>query len=156
MMKPYYIEYNIICALKEVANGKSLRKACLKWGIWRFTLRDCNAITQIHKETADYLQRLPTVIEDRLTNWILNQKALGYGVIYAQIRVFGERLLAFQGDHLPLGKYWITRFLARNPILKTKKQIYINFVRVNNACFKIIWSWFQKLNILVIKAILIS
>ena len=105
MMKPHYTEYDVMCALEEVANGKSLRKACLEWGIPRSTLRDRNAITQIRREAADHLQRLPTVIEDRLTNWILNQEALGCGVTHAQIRVFGERLLALQGDHLPLGKH---------------------------------------------------
>ena len=77
MMKPHYTEYDVMCALEEVANGKSLRKACLEWGIPRSTLRDRNAITQIRREAADHLQRLPTVIEDRLTNWILNQEALG-------------------------------------------------------------------------------
>ena len=72
MMKLHYIEYDVMCALEEVANSKSLRKACLEWGIPRSTLRDRNATTQTRKEVADYLQRLPTVIEDRLTNWILN------------------------------------------------------------------------------------
>jgi len=64
MMKFYYIEYNIICALKEVANSKFLRKACLEWGISRFTLYNRNATIQIRKEAADHLQKLPTVIED--------------------------------------------------------------------------------------------
>ena len=153
MMKPHYTEYDVMCALEEVANSKSLRKACLEWGIPRSTLRDRNATTQTRREAADHLQRLPTVIKDRLTNWILNQEALGCGVTHAQIRVFGEKLLAFQGDHLPLGKHWMTRFLARNPILKTKRQIYVDSVRVNNACSEVIRPWFQKLDIPAIRAI---
>jgi hypothetical protein len=44
-------------------------------------------------------------------------------------------------------------FLRRNPILKTKKQFRINFARVNGATFDIIKDWFQKLEVLAIKAI---
>ena len=83
-----------MCALEEVAAGKSLRKACLEWGIPRSTLRYRNTTTQPRQEAASHLQRLPPVVENRLTNWILTQESLGYGVTHAQIRVFGERLLA--------------------------------------------------------------
>ena len=152
-MKPEYTEYDVMCALAEIANSKSKRKASLKWGIPRSTLRDRKTATLSHHEAASHLQRLPTVIENRLTNWVLTQEALGRGVTHAQIRVFGQRLLALQGDHLPLGKHWMTRFLARNPILKTKRQIYVDSVRVNNACSEVIRPWFQKLEIPAIRAI---
>ena len=152
-MKPEYTEYDIMCALEEVAAGKSLRKACLEWGIPRSTLRHRNDTTQPRQEAASHLQRLPTIIENRLANWVLTQESLGRGVTHAQIRVFGQRLLALQGDHLPLGKRWMSRFLACNPILKTKKQIYVDSVRVNCACSEVIRPWFQKLEIPAIKAI---
>src|ERR1700712_4173506 len=119
----------------------------------RSTLCDRNATTQTHREAANHLQRLPKVVENRLAHLILNQEALGHGVTHAQIRVFGERLLALQGDHLPLGKDWMTRFMSRNPILKTKRQIYVDSVRVNNACSEVIRPWFQKLDIPAIRAI---
>ena len=96
------------------------------------------------------------MVENRLTNWILTQESLGHGVTHAQIRVFGERLLALQGDHKPLGKHWMARFLARNPVLKTKRQIYVDSVRVNCACSEVIRPWFQKLEIPAIRAILAS
>lgn len=70
--------------------------------------------------------------------------------------MFGQKLLALQGDHLLLGKRWILRFLARNPILKTKKQIYVDSIRVNCAYSEVIRPWFQKLEIPAIKAILTS
>jgi 4-hydroxybenzoate polyprenyltransferase len=44
-------------------------------------------------------------------------------------------------------------FLRRNPVLKTKKQFKINFVRVNSATSDILKAWFQKLKIFAIKAI---
>ena len=45
------------------------------------------------------------------------------------------------------------RFLACNLILKTKGQIYVDSVRVNNACSEVIRPWFQKLEIPAIRAI---
>ena len=153
IMKPEYTEYDIICALAEIENGKSLRKASLEWGIPRSTLRDRNTTTLPHHEAADYLQRLPTVVENRLADWVLTQESLGRGVTHAQIKVFGQKLLTLQGDHLPLGKHWIARFLARHPVLKTKKQIYVDSIRVNCACSEVIQPWFQKLEIPAIKAI---
>src|ERR1700712_5681860 len=119
----------------------------------RSSLRDRNATTQTHREAANHLQRLPKVVKNRLADLILNQEALGHGVTHAQIRVFEERLLALQGDHLPLGKHWMTRFMSRNPILKTKRQIYVDPVRVNNACLEVIRPWFQKLDIPEVRAI---
>ena len=44
-------------------------------------------------------------------------------------------------------------FLRRNPVLKTKKQLRIDSVRVNGATSDIIKGWFQKLEVPAIKAI---
>src|ERR1700712_1111053 len=43
--------------------------------------------------------------------------------------------------------------MTRNPTFKTKRQIYVDFVRVNNACLEVIRPWFQKLDISAIRAI---
>ena len=56
-------------------------------------------------------------------------------------------------DTVPLGKRWIAGFLRRNPVLKTKKQFRIDSVHVNRATSDIIKGWFQKLEVLAIKAI---
>ncbi|RKF71485.1 hypothetical protein GcM3_101037, partial [Golovinomyces cichoracearum] len=37
-MKPQYTEYDIMCALEEISNGKFLRKTCLEWGTPKSTL----------------------------------------------------------------------------------------------------------------------
>ena len=68
IMKLEYTEYDIESALEEVANGKSVRKASLEWGVPRSTLQDRNATTQSRQEGASHLQRLPTVVEKRLTD----------------------------------------------------------------------------------------
>jgi 4-hydroxybenzoate polyprenyltransferase len=43
--------------------------------------------------------------------------------------------------------------LRRNPILKTKRQLYINSAPVNSATTEIIRKWFQKLALPYIKTI---
>jgi 4-hydroxybenzoate polyprenyltransferase len=47
----------------------------------------------------------------------------------------------------------MNNFLRRNPVLQTKKQYRIDSVRVNGATIDIIKSWFQKLELPLIKAI---
>ena len=44
-------------------------------------------------------------------------------------------------------------FLQRNPILKTKRQFYIDSARVNGATTEVIKKWWPKLAIPAIKAI---
>ena len=39
-MKPSYIEDDIQRALVDVGNGRSVRKACLDWGVPRDTIQD--------------------------------------------------------------------------------------------------------------------
>ena len=47
----------------------------------------------------------------------------------------------------------MTRFLRRNLILRTKKQLYIDSTRVNNTTTKVIKKQWPKLTVPVIKAI---
>jgi lambda repressor-like predicted transcriptional regulator len=98
-MKPEYTESDVQSALKEIANGKSIRKASLEWGVPRSTLHNRNTTTLPHQEAASYLQRLPTVVENRLTDWVLTQESIGRGVTHTQIKTFAQRLLTLQGDH---------------------------------------------------------
>ena len=44
-------------------------------------------------------------------------------------------------------------FLQRNPILKTKRQFYIDSARVNGATTEVIKKWWPKLTTPAIKAI---
>ena len=103
-MKPLYTEYDVMRALDDIANGVKVRKASLEWGVPRSTIQDRMKNHTSHQESAQHLQRLPQVLEDRLTEWVLTQEALGLGVTHAQIKIFGTRLCALQGDPTPLGK----------------------------------------------------
>jgi len=153
IMKNRYTEYDMAQALDAVASGKSCRKAAIEWGVPRSTLQDRIDYNTNHQSAAEHLQRLPPILEDRLTKWVLTQEALGRSITHSQLKVFGERLCRLQNDDRPLGKRWIKRFLRRNPILKTKRQITVDSVRVNGATTDIIKAWFQYFELPAIKAI---
>jgi hypothetical protein len=152
-MKPSYTEDDIQRALAEVAKGRSVRKACLDWGVPRGTLQDrINGRVSL-KEAHEPYQRLSLVQEQRLTDWVLVQEALGRSPTHAQIRALAGRILVAKRDALPLGKRWMAGFIRRNPILKTKRQLRIDSIRVNGATSDIIRPWFQKLEVPSVKAI---
>ena len=73
--------------------------------------------------------------------------------MHAQIRALVGRILVTRKDAIPLGKWWMAGFIRQNPILKTKRHLWIDFVYVNGATFEIIKPWFQKLEGPSIKAI---
>ena len=152
-MKPRYTEDDIQYALRDIANGKSERKASLDWGVPRGTLWERTQGRVSRLESHAHLQRLAPVQEQRLTDWVLVQESLGRNPTHAQIRAFAGRILAARYDAAPLGKRWMTGFLKRNPVLKTKKQSRIDSARVNGATTDILKAWFQKLEIPAIKAI---
>ena len=152
-MKSSYTEDDLQRALSEVANGKSMRKASLHWGVPRSTLQDRISGHVSQKEAQAPYQRLSPVQEQRLTDWVLVQEAIGQSPTHTQIRAFAGRILAARRDANPLGKRWMAGFIRRNPILRTKKQFRIDSVRVNSATSDIIRPWFQKLEIPTVKAI---
>jgi len=60
-MKPSYTEDDVQRALAEVAKGRSVRKACLDWGVLRGTLQDrINGRVSL-KEAHEPFQRLSPV-----------------------------------------------------------------------------------------------
>ena len=134
-------------------NGHSIRKTALEFGVPRSTLQDRTNGRISRQEAHMPQQRLSTVQEERLTQWVLTQEALGLGPTHRQIKAFAGRILWARGDAVPLGKRWMTGFLRRNPILRTKKQLHIDSARVNSATTEIIKKWWPKLAIPAIKAI---
>ena len=136
-----------------MANGRSIRKACLEWGVLRGTLQERINGRVLRKEASEPSQRLLTVQEQRLMDWVLVQEALGRSPTYAQIRGLTRRILIARRDALPLRKRQIAGFIRRNPILKTKRQLRIDSVRVNGAKSEIIKPQFQKLEVPSVKAI---
>ena len=140
-----YTEQDLLAALRDVGNGKSLRLASREWGVPLTTLHDRNKGAENRTLGAESLQRLSKTQEEHLSTWVLAQEALGVPLTYSQIRQFVSRLLAIKGDYQQLGKRWMEGFLRRNPILRTKRARNIDSVRVNGATTAIIKSWFQRL-----------
>jgi len=148
-----YTEDDIQDALKEVANGKSRHQVSKDWGIGRTTLIDRINGTLSKKETFAPYQRLSSVQEQHLTDWVLVQEVLGQNPTHAQIKAFAGRILAVKNDAKPLGRRWMAGFLRRNPILQTKKQFRIDSQRVNGAMSDVIKTWFPKLAIPLVKRV---
>lgn len=152
-MKSVYTEADIQRALRDIAEGRSIRKAGLDWGVPRTTLSDRIQGRISQREAQEPSQRLSPIQEQQLTQWVLTQQAIGLSPTHAQIRTFASRIIATRDNSLLLGKRWIAGFLRRNPVLKTQRQYRIDSVRVNNATIDIIRPWFRKLEIPAIKAI---
>ena len=150
---PTYTEQDLLTALNDVKNGKSVKRAYKDWGVPRSILRDHNQGRESHTIAAESQQRLSDIQEEHLTTWILAQEALGVPLTHGQIRQFVCRLLIIKGDHKNLGKRWMDGFLRRNPILRTKRARTIDSVRVNGATTSVIKGWFPRLATPTIAAI---
>lgn len=152
-MKSTYTEEDMQRALNAVANGMSQKKAGLEFGVPRATIQSRINGHISRQEAHIPQQRLSVVQEERLVKWILIQESIGLAPTHGQIRAFAGRILWARGDAVPLGKRWMTGFLRRNPILKTKKQLRIDSTRVNGATTEVIKRWWPKLSVPAIKAI---
>lgn len=150
---PPYSEADLSLALEAIANGQSVRKAAIDWGIPRSTLRSRILGHESHRQAAEDQQRLSPVQEGHLASWIITQEALGLPPTHAQVKEFAQRILAAKGDHRPIGKHWMAAFLKRNPSIKTKRHRTIDAKRVNGATTPIIKGWFPNLYLPVIEAI---
>ncbi|KAL2130364.1 hypothetical protein VTI74DRAFT_6546 [Chaetomium olivicolor] len=140
-------------ALQALQKGRGLRKVAQEWGIPKSTLHNRQQGTQTRSTAFESLQRLTAAQEDRLAHWVLTQEALGKPPTHAQIKELAQRILDARGDPTTLGKRWITRFLDRHPVLKTKRPQRIESARVNGATIEVIRGWFPKLAIPAVKAI---
>ena len=137
-----YTEQDLLAALNDVRNGKSLRLASQEWGIPLTTLYNRNQGQENHTLAAESQQRLSKIQEEHLSTQVLAQEALGVPLTYGQIWQFAGRLLAIKGDYKELRKRQMEGFLRRNPILQTKRARNINSIYVNSTITAIIKSQF--------------
>lgn len=150
-----YTEQDLQDAIAKYHRGRgSIRSISREFGIPTTTLHHRIHGTQTRSIGAEPLQILSRVQEDHLSQWVLTQVALGVPPTHAQIRAFASRVLQAQGaTRTTVGKGWMTRFLRRNPILRTQRARKIDSVRINGATDSIIRSWWPRLNIPAIKDI---
>ena len=151
-----YVEQDIQDLIAQYDQGKrSLRSLAREFGIPRSTLRHRLSGTQARRDAFEWRQSLSRIQEDRLTQWVLTQAALGVPATHAQIRLFGNRILEAQGTpEIRLGRHWMERFLKRHPVLRTQRARRIDSVRVNGATGPVIQAWFPLLQIPAVKKIL--
>ena len=154
--KMVYTEQDLTDALALYEQGgESLRKLSLEFGIPRTTLYNRITGVQRRQDAFEQYQSLSRVQEDRLATWVLGQVAIGNPPPHAQIREFARRILLAQGHPQPrIGKAWMTRFIRRNPILRTQRARRIDSVRVNGATGPIIQAWWAYLRVPFVTAIL--
>jgi 4-hydroxybenzoate polyprenyltransferase len=148
-----YTEEQLFQALQEVHNGRSIRTIAKEWAIPKSTLIKRRDGTKPRADAWVHLQRLSKDQEARLTEWVLTQVVLACPPTHAQIRELAQRILLARGDTTTIGKRWLTRFLNRNPVLKTQRARAMEHARVNGATTKVIRGWFPHLAVPAIKAI---
>jgi len=142
---PNYVEADVSAAIDAVLEGTGLRAAARLHGVPRQTLADRILGRQTNIEANQPNQRLSPALEKRLVEFILKQELIGYALTHAQIKSLAQNILKSGGDSRPLGRHWMDGFFRRNPELKTKKGIRIEYKRVDGASPENIDIFFKRL-----------
>jgi len=142
---PSYTEEDMLKAINLVQNGQSTVKAAEEASVPRSSLRRrLQGIMPKNKAHIDQ-QRLGPAVEADLISFLRLQDTLCTPLTHFQIRQLVIRILSLQGDNKPLGKHWVTRFIARSERIKTLKAIRVEYKRIEGAKAVIIRSWFNQL-----------
>ena len=116
---PSYTENALAAAINAVNTGTPLRRAARDYGIPEATLRHRRTGRQSRIDAYMSEQKLSSIQENRLAEWICVQDALGLRPTYTQIRIFASRILLAGGSTAGVGKHWLEGFLRCNPSVKT-------------------------------------
>ena len=133
-----YTEDDVEQALQSIANGQSLRKAALEWGVPRSTLQCRLQGTQPWESAFSQRQRLSPSQESHLVEWVRIQAALGLPPTHQQVRDFADRIVRLRGDIQGVRKSWFQTFLKRNPSIKVYRARPIDSQRINGASADVI------------------
>jgi transposase-like protein len=68
---PQYQEQDLVAAINDVRNGKSLRQASREWGVPSSTLSDRIRGRENYTQASESQQKLSPSQEEHLTTWIL-------------------------------------------------------------------------------------
>src|SRR6266699_3395571 len=128
---PSYTENTLAAAIDAVNAGTPLRRAAHDYNIPLTTLRHRLAGRQSKTTIHTFQQKLSSVQESRLAEWICIQDALGFIPTYAQINTFVSRILLAGGSPINVGKHWLEGFLRCNPYVRTFQTRRIDAARVN-------------------------
>src|SRR6266699_4333743 len=135
---PSYTEDALTAAINAVNADTPVKRVAYDYGIPMTTLRYRLAGRQSKTTAHTSQQKLSSIQESRLAEWIHIQDALGLGPTYAQIRTFASRILLTGSSTTGVGKHWLERFLRRNPSVRTFQIRHIDAVRINGAITEVI------------------
>ncbi len=130
---PAYTEDQFNAAILAVENGMSRNKAAKEYKIPRSTLqgrlKGFRSTRQYHID----VQVLSETQEAMLAQWARIQLSLGFSLTHSQLRLAAQGVLKEAGKEKPLGKNWTTKFLSRNPSLRTLQGKWIETKRVQGV-----------------------
>ena len=80
-----------------------------------------------------------------LVQWAIDLETLGQAPTHASIREMASLILRLGGGLTHIGKGWVTRFLQRNPEIKSKRGQAIDTKRLKNITKEAIQEWYTDL-----------
>lgn len=110
-------ELAIQYAIDDLMTGvhKSQRKAAQAHGVARSTLQERLNGRQCHAVAHQDQQRLTPEQEDFMADWILSEHSSTRSPSRHRVRETATWILGMNGDYRPLGKLWVSNFVARHP-----------------------------------------
>ena len=149
-----YTEEDVARALLAVENGTSIRKAALDNNVPFSTVKSRKKGTLPATVAFESFQKLSQTQEKHLASWIIIQGAIGRPPTHAQVRAIAASIADPTGEVKTIGKHWLDAFLRRNPSIKVLRTKSIDAKRVNGASTDVISTWFHRLLIPEVRAIL--
>lgn len=117
-MDRQYTEQDLQNAIQDVISGKSQAESAKRWAVPRSTLSKRLQGGTSREEAFQPLQRLSSVLEERLCGWMIIEDTVGHALTHCQIREVAGRMARNNGDEEPIGKNWVEGFMQRNPEAK--------------------------------------
>src|SRR4051812_31094982 len=102
-------EERIQLAINSFLDGTfpSKRAAATAYGIPESTLRDRLSGRTNSVNSHKFQQRLPSLQEEFLVEWILEEALRGFPPSHARTRDMAERVARINGDLQPIGQHWV-------------------------------------------------
>ena len=138
-------------ALQDVKSSKfsSVRSTAHAWEVAPSTLSHRVNGRVGRRESHSSQQILTPVQEKMLVNWILEQERLGHCPTHQRVREFAARIRSCSGEDSHIGKNWLTRFMQRNPAVRTKLGRKIDYQRIQNTQPEVLEPWFREFKALI-------
>ena len=142
---PQISEGAVTQALQEL-NAETLdsfRAAERLYGVSRRTLAR-RAEGGLSKTFSHQSQQLLAPVQEKwLVEWILDLEQQGYAPSHTEAREMACQISTFNGGPTKVGKNWISRFLHRNPSIRSKIGRKIDALRVRNTNPESLRVWYD-------------